>query len=39
MKVRFYVSAEGEVLSNKEFPVDKPLCIIPEIEGWEKKNG
>lgn len=33
MKVQFYVSADGEVLSNKEYPVTKRLCIIPELEG------
>ncbi len=29
MTVRAYVSADGEVLSNKEYPVKSPLLLIP----------
>lgn len=33
MKIRCYVSKDGEVLSNKQYPVNRPLLVIPESVG------
>ncbi len=32
MTIRFYVGEDGEVLSNRIFPVKANLCLIPEVE-------
>lgn len=33
MKVRFYVSEDGEVLSNWDFPVKSPMLVLPDKGG------
>lgn len=29
MKVRFYLNNKGEVLSNVDYPVNKPMLVVP----------
>lgn len=45
MDVHFYMSADGEVLSNKDYPVNSPTLIVPVMpkplrvgEDWQTRT-
>jgi hypothetical protein len=33
MRIEFYLAEDGEVLSNKDHPVDKPRLYVPMMPG------